>query len=365
MASQVFKPSFGNKPDKIVGRDQVIEDFINGLRAPIGSRERTMLYVGQRGMGKTALLLEFNERARSEGFVVARVTAGSSMLEEIIELVQLNGSEFVPRKTPKVKGASIGAMGFSVGLTFSDEVRENYGFRVKLGLLCKRLEGAGKGVLILVDEVQAASDELRTLATTYQNLVGDGLNVAVGMAGLPTSVNRLLNDKVLTFLNRARKVELEAISVSSVRAYYGRVFSQMGKTWEDGVLDAAARGSRGFPYLMQLLGYYLVEIAGNDSTISSATLNEALGSSRADLVDTVYAPVLAGLSERDMRLLMAMSEDEGVSKVADLKRRLGENDSQFQPYRARLIAAKVIDSPRHGELEFTVPYLGEYLRTLA
>lgn len=34
----------------------------------------------------------------------------------------------------------------------------------------------------------------------------------------------------------------------------------------------------------------------------------------------------------------------------------------MQPYRARLIDAGLIESPRKGELVFAVPYLADYVR---
>ena len=361
---QVFRPAFGNRPETIVGRDDVIQALVDGLRAAPGTRERATLMVGQRGMGKTALLLDLEDRAADEGFVVARVSAGPTMLEEIVELIQLNGSRYVPAERPKVTGVSVGAMGFSAGLTFSDEARESFGFRVKLGLLCERLEEVGRGVLVLVDEVQAASDELRTLATTYQHLVGDGRNVAVVMAGLPTSVSRVLNDKVLTFLNRARKVTLEPLALSSIRSYYAQTFRSRGHAWDDGVLDDAVSMTQGFPYLMQLLGYYLVEGADEGEAITRAELDDAMASAKLDLVENVYAPVLNALSPKDRELLMAMAPDHGTSRVSDLRERLHVTDGQLQPYRSRLIAANVVSSPRRGELEFTIPVFGEYLSTL-
>ena len=60
-----FQPTFGNKPEFIVGRDGEISSFIQGLKEPIGSRERCTLFLSQRGMGKTALLLELEDRAIS------------------------------------------------------------------------------------------------------------------------------------------------------------------------------------------------------------------------------------------------------------------------------------------------------------
>ena len=40
-------------------------------------------------MGKTALLLEFEDIAKKRGFVVARVSHNEDMLEEILELIQI------------------------------------------------------------------------------------------------------------------------------------------------------------------------------------------------------------------------------------------------------------------------------------
>ena len=90
----LFQPTFGNRPVQYIGRDGVIEQFMAGLREPIGSRNRCTLFLGQRGMGKTALLLELSDRAQEAGYVVARVTAHEGMPQAIIEQFQLNGSKF-------------------------------------------------------------------------------------------------------------------------------------------------------------------------------------------------------------------------------------------------------------------------------
>ena len=255
----IFRPSFGNRPDRIVGRENVIEDFARGLSRHPGSRERARLLIGQRGMGKTALLLEMADRAHANEFVTARTTCGPSMLDNILDLLQRNGSPFVSEKRQPVKGFSAGALGFSFGLTFTDEVRESYGFRVKLEMICERLAEAEKGVLLLIDEVRPELPEMRLLATTYQELAGEGANIAVVMAGLPAIVSEVLDEATLTFLHRATKVELGPLSIPSVRAYYHSAFMRANRSLDDALLDRAAEATQGFPYLLQLLGYYLVE----------------------------------------------------------------------------------------------------------
>lgn len=64
----LFQPTFGNRPEQYIGRDGVIDQFVAGLKEPIGSRNRCTLFLGQRGMGKTALLLELSDRAQKEGY---------------------------------------------------------------------------------------------------------------------------------------------------------------------------------------------------------------------------------------------------------------------------------------------------------
>ena len=149
----VFQPTFGNRPDQYIGRDGVIEQFMAGLQEPVGSRNRCTLFLGQRGMGKTALLLELSDRAARADYVVARVTAHEGMPQAIIEQFQLNGSAFFKDEKRKLSGVTAGALVFSFGLTFSEVTERQYGFRSKMSLLCDKLAEKGKGALILIDEV--------------------------------------------------------------------------------------------------------------------------------------------------------------------------------------------------------------------
>ena len=106
-------------------------------------------------------------------------------------------------------------------------MQETKSFQFKLTQLARKLTEQGHGILILIDELQANSPEIRQLVTAYQELVGERLNVALVMAGLPGAVSATLNDRVLTFLNRARKVTLEPLSVGDVDAYYQRAFEEL------------------------------------------------------------------------------------------------------------------------------------------
>ncbi len=356
-----FQPTFGNRPESIVGRESEIAHFVDGLAEPIGSRDRCTLFLGQRGMGKTALLLELADRATTAGFVVARVTAHEGMPGAIIEQVQLNGAPYFAEDKRHLTGVSAGALGFTVGLNFSEATQRQYGFRTKMSLLCDKLAEKGKGILILIDEVHSSA-AMREVGASYQELIGDGKNIAMGMAGLPYAVSGVLNDKVLTFLNRARKVELGAISIPAIEAYFERAFTELDIKHDGKRILEAAEMTRGIPYLMQLIGYYLVQYSRGAGAIEEEVLEKAGSAALRDLEDNVFAPILTPLSDNDRIFLQTMAEIGDHVSTSDLLKNLGEHGPALQPYRKRLIEAGVLEAPRRGKLSFAVPYLAEYLR---
>ena len=358
----VFQPTFGNRPDQYIGRDDVIEHFMEGLQEPVGSRNRCTLFLGQRGMGKTALLLELSDRAVKAGYVVARVTAHEGMPQAIIEQFQLNGSAFFKDEKRKLTGVTAGVLGFTFGLTFSEAAERQYGFRSKMSLLCDKLSEKDKGALILIDEV-CSSAAMREVASAYQELVGDQKNIAIAMAGLPHAVSSVLNDKVLTFLNRASKVELGLISTNLIRAYFERSFKSIGVKISDEFLDRAALATRGFPYLMQLIGYYIIQYSSDGGAIDGSLMDKVEKSAMGDLEDNVFKPILSPLSDNDKIFLKAMARIGGKVTTAKLQAALGKKGPAIQPYRKRLLETGVIEAPRRGELVFAVPYLAEYLQS--
>ena len=356
----LFQPTFGNRPDQYIGRDGVINQFMRGLSEPVGSHNRCTLFLGQRGMGKTALLLELGDRASKAGYVVARVTAHEGMPSAIIEQFQLNGSQYFKDEKRKITGVSAGALGFSFGLTFSEAAERQYGFRAKMSLLCDKLAEKGKGALILIDEVRTSA-AMREVAASYQELVGDRKNIAIAMAGLPHAVSSVLNDSVLTFLNRAMKVELGLISTQLIRAYFERAFKSIGIDISDEILDRAALSTRGFPYLMQLIGYYVIQYTQKGTAVTDKIMDKVEKAAMRDMEDNVFKPILAPLSDNDKIFLKALAQCGGNATTSKLQAMLGKKGPAMQPYRKRLIEAGVIEAPRRGELMIAVPYLSEFM----
>jgi hypothetical protein len=332
-----------------------------GLDGPPGHPGRAVICLGQRGMGKTALLLEFAELARRRGFVAAKASASPALLVELAERLARDGAKWLP-KGRKLAGGSVGALGFSLGVTVSAGEAPFPSFRSRLTAISEALDKSGHGMLLLVDEVTANSPQVAELATAYQELVGEGRNVAIAMAGLPGAVSGVLNDKVLTFLHRAARVRLGALPVADVMVHYSRTLAALGKSIAPADLALAAEATRGYPYLLQLVGYYLLEYAGDNATVTPEAAELAASTARRALDDAVFKAALHPLSARDRQFLEAMAPDSGPSLVSQVAERLAVSRASAQQTRARLIAAGVIEAAGKGEVAYTLPYLDEYLR---
>ena len=119
--------------------------------------------------------------------------------------------------------------------------------------------------------------------------------------------------------------------------------------------------TRGYPYLFQLIGYYILEYTGNSSEITKDDIDLAYVSAKRDMIDNIYEPVMKILSNKDMEFLRAIAIDGNASQITNIRDRLKTKNNTVQLYRKRLIDAGVIASTRRGEVEFTLPYFNEYL----
>ena len=171
----------------------------------------------------------------------------------------------------------------------------------------------------------------------------------------------LLNDDVLTFLRRATRFELEDVPLDAVRDALLATITQEGRTITDDALDEATQATGGYPFMIQLVGYHVWRKASGD-VIDLAAVRSGVPAARKRLGSTVHESALADLSNVDRTYLVAMSQDPGESSTGEVARRLGETPYYASTYRARLIAAGVIESTRRGYVDFAIPYLREYLR---
>lgn len=132
----------------------------------------------------------------------------------------------------------------------------------------------------------------------------------------------------------------------------------------DPALDVATKGTGGYPNLIQLIGYWIwqLALASADNDIDSDMALAGVHAARRRLGSLVHEPALRDPSHVDRTFLAATAVDDGPSRMADIAARLHADTNDASQYRLRLIAADIIRPTNHGYVDSTIPYLREYLR---
>jgi len=358
-----FRPSFGVSPPLLVGRQDLIEDFGDALDAGPGGLARATLYTGQRGTGKTVLLNAVEDEAKSRGWIVISETATPGFVmritdEQLPALLVQHDPNAVKRH---LAGISIGKAGIS---WMAENIhRAVPGLRNQLFLLADLLAENRTGVLISIDEVHRdPRQELEELTATVQHAFREEREIAFVAAGLPSAVSDILRDPLLTFLRRADRHPLTTVDDEDVRRALGEPIEQAGRHASDDVLDLMVKGTAGYPFLIQLVGSCVWRIHPDDLEITLDDAHRGVEAAHRRMGSLVHEPSLAGASAVDRSFLVAMAKDDGPSRMADIKARLGADDNFVSQYRLRLIAQELILATGHGRVDFALPYLREYLR---
>lgn len=358
MVGNPFKPSAGSSPPELIGREASLERIREGVQDGPGAPGRVSLFSGARGIGKTVMLNEVEGAYLADGWLRVRLTATPSMLGQLQADVRRLIAEQSPGAKRRLTGVSAGGVG--VDWENTDETRPA-DLRNDVEELLDLL-APDRGLLVTIDEVHGGErDQLREVAALSQHMVRDDRQFALAMAGLPSSVSNLLSDHVLTFLRRADRHDLKALAVDDVEDALRHTVSSSGRRLDRAEARTAAEATAGYPFLVQLVGYYSWR-AGDGSRITPTNVDEGIRTARRRLRELVHATALNDLSDVDREFLVAMAEDDGPSRVADLAKRLGQSPQYINGYRGRLVAAGVIEAPARGRVDFAIPYLRDTLR---
>lgn len=370
-----FKPTAGKMPPLLIGRQSVIDDFEEGLANGAGAPGRLMLITGQRGYGKTVMLTELGRVARSRGWDVVSDTASPGLMDRLIASIAGRGSH-VKSATLSPSVSVGGAADIRLGeVQFGPSAESALTLRNAIEARLKK-KPAGSGVLFTIDEAQAASiDELVAIATTVQHVIRDedmrGVpdaeqkGIAFVFAALPSMVDEVINDHVLTFLRRSLRRDLGDVLIPDVRNAYVQVVREAGVGIDTEAAEAAAVLSRGYPYMIQLVGYYMWQSAAarGSARIETADVEGGFADAARAFENAVCAPAYKGLKEPQRRFLKAMSADyPEPSKMHDVIARTGKSPSWGSKYRSSLIDEHVIEPVDRGKVAYAIPRFGEYMQ---
>lgn len=356
-----FKPTAGARPPLLIGRSDIRQDFAESVENGPGAPGLLSIFTGPRGIGKTVMLGEIEDEAIEHGWIVISETATSGLIARIDGAVRAAADELGEGPVGRrITGITVGAVRVDTQLP---AVREIHWRRLVTDLL-ETLNRQGTGLLISIDEIHAVDrNEISEIAAVVQHLIRESLPIGLVLAGLPKSVEDLLNEGVTTFLRRAEKYDLHRTSIHEVADAFRSTFADSGVDIDDTHLQQLAAATGGYPFLIQLVGYHVWSQAKREGLqVTDQALAVGVDKARRRMGATVLQSAYSALSDVDQSYLLAMAEDEGPSSTAKVAERLGVTTVYGGQYRLRLLAAGVIEATSRGYVDFAVPTFREFLR---
>lgn len=389
--SDPFTPGFGNLPIVFAGRDREFEDLTLMVdRLVDGVYEQPRMVTGDRGMGKTSLLLHFETEqresgrwvvraasTRDEGAIVTRLCRGLAELLRDHDLVgaiadagrralqRLAGISLDPRK-----GLSFDLSHQPVSAASGDELR------ILLEAVARLARGRGTALLLEIDEAQNISlDTLGQLFYAIQEVQGltiderapdtgalrrDALPLGVVVAGLPGLVGRLKRAGS-TFGERSKPHRLDVLDLSSMTVALRAFAREGGAVFDADALDIVVEESGGYPYFLHVIGS-AVWRAGVGEVITADDARLGVDQARPYL-DEFYRQRLAEIGDLQRRTLHAAARLDPEARTSGaIASAVGRKSSQLGSTIDALVATHGLLRPDGGgRFAFALPGLDRYL----
>ena len=328
-----FTVTFGQLPSSYINRehfsDKICEDFC--LDFPLS---HIYIISGVRGSGKTVLLTNVSKTMmQKKDWVVVDVNPHRSILEQIASGIYENAH---------VKHLFVStSFSFSfhgIGISIEGETPVS-NVKTILEKMLNVLKKHGKKVLITIDEA-SNNAHMRSFAHDFQSLLRSDYPVFTLMTGLYENVNSLQNNKNLTFLYRAPKIELTPLNKKLIEKEYSSIFSEESEE----TISALAALTKGYAFAYQVVGYLFSK---------HRKIDEIYDELDQYLTIYVYAEIWSKLPATEKTYLKCFEKD--TASTESIIAKVPYDEKACSVYRDRLIKRGLIIANGYGFVSLTLP----------
>lgn len=335
-----FTVTFGQLPSSYINREHVSEKICNDfcLDFPLS---HIYIISGVRGSGKTVLLTNVSKTInKKKDWVVVDINPNREILEQIASGIYENAN---------VKHLFLSAsFSFSFhGIGFS--IEGNTPVSNVMTILEKMLDVLKKNnqkLLITIDEA-SNNAHMRAFAHDFQTLLRNDYPVFTLMTGLYENVNSLQNNKNLTFLYRAPKIDLGPLDKRLIEKEYSSIF----KDENEETITALAELTKGYAFAYQVVGYLFSKYRAIKKIYDE--LDQYLSI-------YVYDKIWSKLPGNEREYLKCFETDETTTEIIASKVSYDYKSSSV--YRDRLIKRGLITSDAYGVISLALPRFEVFIK---
>lgn len=238
-----FTLTFGRSPLESVDRPVQINEIIENFTADT-INQQMFIITGVRGSGKTVMMTEISHKLReNDDWVVIELNPATDLLSAMLS--KLNSDNICAGLIKSAK-LDLSFFGFGVSIEGTQPITDAETAIIKI---LERLKKGGKRLLITIDEM-TNSEYMKVFAGAFQIFVRQELPVFLLGTGLYENIEELQNEKSLTFLYRAPKIQLKPLNNVAIINKYKTIFNISAEQ-----ASQMTGLTKGYPFAFQVLGY--------------------------------------------------------------------------------------------------------------
>ncbi|HNV13666.1 MAG TPA: ATP-binding protein [Dermatophilaceae bacterium] len=416
-----YAPGAGQRPPELAGRDEQLHAFDVTLeRVSRGRPERSVVLTGLRGVGKTVLLNALRSAAVRAHWGTGKLEArpdqplrrplsaalhmavrelGHPQPDEVAQVLGVIKSFAQRESTESSGGRGAGGAG-ARGSAGASRLRDRWSVGIDVPAVSGRADSGdieidlvellsdvgglaadrGVGVAIFIDEMQdLGADDVSALCAAAHEISQSGLPVVIVGAGLPhlpavLSASKSYSERLFRY-SRIDRLDADAAEIA-LRA----PAAEEGASWSSDALGEMYAVTAGYPYFVQAYGKAVWDAAvGPEITVDDVRM--AAPEAEAELAVGFFGSRYERATPAEREYLRAMadaayrngvvSEGGGASSAsaeldavptAEVAALLGKRPQSLSPARDSLMKKGLVYSSERGQIAFTVPHFGRYLR---
>lgn len=381
-----FAPGAGTQPPELAGRDAILTQMHTCLeRLRIGNPAKSVVLVGLRGVGKTALLNRILVDAEARNTLNLQIEASEkqslpAMLAPKLRLALLH-LDRVEKAKSYVKRALKALAGFvramkvkyndiEVGLDYEPEqgLADNGDLESDLTVLLEQVglaaQAAGTVAALYLDELQYVKEaELSALISALHRCAQKQLPITLIGAGLPQLRGKM--GKAKTYAERLFDFpEIGPLSAQDANDAIRKPILSEEEQIEKAAVDLIVKKTHGYPYFLQEWGKQAWDVAPR-SPITADDVHNATKLATAALDESFFRVRFDRLTPMEKQYIRAMAELGPEShRSGEIAEVLQRDTQALGPIKNSLIKKGMIWSPNHGDTAFTVPLFDEFMKRI-
>mgnify|MGYP003323285672 CR=1 FL=1 len=338
-----FDITFGKEPISLISR----ENDTNIIKESFLSKQPdSQIYIltGLRGSGKTVALTTIsNEFKQFDNWLVVDINPETEILEQLASKIY-DAGKLVKLFLKTEFSFSFKSIGF--GVRGGNPVSNVSTFLMKE---FEYLKKKNINVLIAIDEV-SSNEHMKIFAHEFQIFLRNNYNAFLIMTGLYQNIHALENEKTLTFLKRAPKIQLSTLNMKAIVNSYKRIF----KINEEESIKLA-KLTNGYSFAYQLLGDLLFKSQQHE-------LNQEIIDKFDELIqERSYSIIYSELTNLEKDIIKSICRNDSYKAV---KEDLDIEKNLLSNYKKVLIDKGLLDCSNREKLTITLPRFKEFVNFL-